>query len=159
MIYKYYKCSSLVSIHIPNGVTSIGELAFDCCRSLTSINIPSSVVSLEGNPFARWSGVLHNKSKAFIYEDDVLFNKDKTILIAYRSKETSYIIPKTVTCIGEYAFYECSSLISVDIPDSVTSIGDSAFDGCSSLTSIDIPDSVKNIGVSAFCNLYLEPYN
>lgn len=131
-------------------MTSIGELAFDCCRSLTSINIPSSVVSLEGNPFARWSGVLHNKSKAFIYEDDVLFNKDKTILIAYRSKETSYIIPKTVTCIGEYAFYECSSLISVDIPDSVTSIGDSAFYICSSLTCIDIPNSVTNIGNSAF---------
>ena len=75
-------------------------------------------MSLGGNPFASWSGVLHNESKAFLYEDDVLFNKDKTILIAYRSKETSYIIPKTITCIGELAFYECYSLISVDIPDS-----------------------------------------
>ena len=108
------------------------------------------MVSLEGNPFARWSGVLHNKSKAFIYEDDVLFNKDKTILIAYRSKETSYIIPKTVTCIGEYAFYECCSLISVDIPDGVTSIGESAFVGCSSLTSVDIPNTVTRIGERAF---------
>ena len=108
------------------------------------------MVSLERNPFARWSGVLHNKSKAFIYEDDVLFNKDKTILIAYRSKETSYIIPKTITCIGELAFYECYSLISVDIPDSVTSIGEAAFEGCRSLTNVDIPDSVTSIESGAF---------
>ena len=109
-------------------------------------------MSLGGNPFASWSGVLHNESKAFLYEDDVLFNKDKTILIAYRSKETSYIIPKTITCIGELAFYECSSLISVDIPDSVTRIENGAFGGCGSLTSINIPDSVTSIGKGAFNN-------
>ena len=107
-------------------------------------------MSLGGNPFASWSGVLHNESKAFLYEDDVLFNKDKTILIAYRSKETSYIIPKTITCIGELAFYECYSLISVDIPDSVTSIGEAAFEGCRSLTNVDIPDSVTSIESGAF---------
>ena len=40
------------------------------------------------------------------------------------------------TTIGEYAFYGCSTLTSVDIPASVTMIGDYAFDGCSSLTSV-----------------------
>ena len=131
-------------------MTSIGKCAFWSCKSLIGITIPSSVVSLGGNPFASWSGVLHNESKAFLYEDDVLFNKDKTILIAYRSKETSYIIPKTITCIGELAFYECYSLISVDIPDSVTSIGEAAFEGCRSLTNVDIPDSVTSIESGAF---------
>ena len=56
----------------------------------------------------------------------------------------------TVTSIGNYAFYRCSSLTSVDIPDGVTSIGNGAFEICHSLTSITIPDSVTSIGNSAF---------
>ena len=66
------------------------------------------------------------------------------------------IIPNdgSVTSIGDYAFYNCSSLTSITIPDSVTSIGNSAFCWCRSLTSISIPDSVTSIGDSAFydCN-------
>ena len=56
----------------------------------------------------------------------------------------------SVTSIGEYAFYKCSSLTSVTIPNSVTSIGNSAFSGCSSLTSVTIPNSVTSIGGEAF---------
>ena len=56
----------------------------------------------------------------------------------------------TVTSIEGYAFYNCSSLTTVDIPNSVTSIGNGAFRGCSSLTSIDIPNSVTSIGGYAF---------
>ena len=60
----------------------------------------------------------------------------------------------SVTSIGAFAFYDCSSLTSVTIPDSVTSIGSSAFEGCSGLTSITIPDSVTSIGNSAFSECY-----
>lgn len=55
-----------------------------------------------------------------------------------------------LTSIGEKAFYNCSSLISVTIPENVTSIGDDAFNGCSVLASINIPSSVNSIGARAF---------
>ena len=57
------------------------------------------------------------------------------------------VIENGVTSIGDFAFYRCTRLTSIDIPDSVTSIGSSAFSGCTGLTSVDIPDSVTSIGV------------
>ena len=143
-------CKSLTNINIPNSVTIIGDRAFWGCDFLTCITIPSSVVTIIGNPFYNWHGDLYNESKAFIYEDHVLFNKSKTALIAYKAKETNYTIPNSVTTIGEGAFSGCDSLTSINIPNSVTTIGEDAFSDCISLTSISIPNSVKMIGKDAF---------
>ena len=68
----------------------------------------------------------------------------------YTNGQGMMVFDGDVTSIGDYAFYDCSSLTSITIPNSVTSIGDEAFDGCSSLTSIVIPDSVTSIGDWAF---------
>ena len=146
----FWGCKSLTNINIPNSVTNIGNNAFRNCKSLTKIIIPSSVVNMNGNPFSGWNGKLYNDSKEFIYEHQVLFNKDRTTLIAYRSNDTNYIIPDGVTNIGHCAFCGCKSLNSINIPNSVTYIGNDAFGGCKSLTSINIPNSVTNIGDWAF---------
>ena len=53
-----------------------------------------------------------------------------------------------ITSIGDYAFYYCSNLTSIDLP-AATSIGVSAFGYCSNLTSIDLP-AATSIGGSAF---------
>ena len=144
-------CRSLSSLVIPDGVTSIGDLAFCDCSSLKSLVLPDSVVNLKGNPFCRWNGELKCLSPYFIYDNKVLFDKDKSKIIAFRDKDTtSYIIPDYVTSIGDSAFNECHSLCSVVIPDGVTSIGDSAFEDCSSLSSVVLPDSVTSIGNRAF---------
>ena len=148
--WAFCLCRSLTNINIPNSVTTIGKDAFAYCDSCTSITIPSCIVITIGNPFCGWHGILNNESKAFIYEDHVLFNKNKTILIAYIAKETNYTIPNSVRTIGDSAFWGCDSLTSINIPNSVTIIEDHAFSGCYSLTSINIPNSVTTIGEGAF---------
>ncbi len=101
--------TSLISVTIPNSVTSIGEQAFYGCSSLTSVSIPNSVTSI-------------SIGEAAFYDCSSL---------------TSANIGNGVTSIGNYAFSGCSSLTSVDIPNSVTSIGTGAFFGCSSLTTLN----------------------
>ena len=147
-------CVSLSKIVIPSSVTSIGDSAFSWCSSLKYISIPKSVICLNGNPFAGWNGKLECLSPNFVYEDDVLFNKDKSRIISFRNRNVkSYVIPSSVTSIDR-AFSWCRSLSEIVIPSSVTSIGDWAFYGCDSLLEIVIPSSVTSIGDCAFWDCY-----
>ena len=149
--WAFSVCRSLSEIVIPSSVTSIGDRAFNGCFSLKYISIPKSVICLNGNPFAGWNGKLECLSPNFVYEDDVLFNKDKSRIISFRNQNIkSYVIPSSVTSIGEGTFSVCRSLSEIVIPSSVTSIGDFAFSFCLSLSEIVIPSSVTSIGKGAF---------
>ena len=111
----FYNCSHLTSVTIPNSVTKIGDTAFSFCTSLSAVTIPNSVTSIEFMAFESCSSL------------------------------TSITIPDGVTCIKTWTFEDCTSLSSVTIPNSVTSIEFMAFYNCSALTSITIPNSVTNI--------------
>ena len=154
-------CSSLVTVTFEENskLTSIGTSAFSSCDSLTTITIPSSVTSISGSAFNYCSSLtsieVDPANTNYSSEDGVVFNKDKTTLVAYpRGGSEEYTIPSSVTSIGENAFSYCYGLTSIIIPSSVTSIDSLAFSGCRSLTSITIPDSVTSIVTMAFygCN-------
>ena len=172
-------CNSSI---IPQGVTSIGDYAFDRCTSLTNVTIPDSVTSIGNSAFSRCSSLT-----SVTIPDSVTSIGD--MAFHYCEALTSVTIPDSVTSIGSYAFAWCTSLMSVHItdlaawcniefsdsasnplyyannlylngnlitelviPDGVTSIGSYAFYRCTSLTSVTIPNSVTNIGNSAFYN-------
>jgi hypothetical protein len=121
-------------VTIPNNVTSIEYEAFCVCSSLTNITVNA------GNP-------------NYQSEGGVLFNQNLTTLIEYPDGVAgSYVIPNSVTSIGDYAFEVCAGLSSVTIANSVASIGEEAFAGCSDLTNVVIGNSVTSIGEGAFDN-------
>ncbi|MGN0208677.1 MAG: leucine-rich repeat protein, partial [Paludibacteraceae bacterium] len=120
----FWECSALTSIILPNSVTTIGGDAFSGCSSLTSITFPNSVTSIGYGAFWHCSSL------------------------------TSLTIPNSVTSIEGSTFGECYSLTSITIPNSVTSIGGYAFYNCSALTSVTLGNSVNSIGESAFYGCY-----
>ena len=146
--FAFYDCSSLASIEIGNDVMSIGNYAFSNCGSLASLTVAdgNAVYHSEGNC------VLKDTELALGCKNSVIPSNVTSIgsYAFYGCSLTSIAIPDGVTSIGDSAFCHCSSLTSIAIPDGVTSIGDYAFCDCSSLTSITIPDSVTSIGKMAF---------
>ena len=150
-------CSLLRSVKIPQGVTTIDDYAFSECKSLQTIQIPASVESIGNNPFCKCKCNIKNLSPYFKVENNVLYNSDMSILIAYLAKQTCFSIPQGVKTIGSSAFMGCSSLRSVKIPQGVITIDDYAFSGCKSLQTIQIPASVKSMTKNPFggckCNI------
>jgi len=128
------RCSSLTSITIPNGVTEIGNCAFDGCSSLTSINIPDGVTEIGSWAFSGCSSL-----KSINIPESVTKIVGGAFL--HCSSLISVTIPYGVTEIGGFAFYGCSSLTSINIPGGVTEIRNYSFSGCSSLELVIIPDN------------------
>ena len=141
--YAFNYCRSLTSVTIPNSVTKIGEGAFHSCSALTSVNIPNSVTKIDVATFIDCSALTSVNIPNSVTTIEMQAFCDCSSL-------TSVTIPNSVTTIDEGAFRDCSALTSVNIPNSVKTIGDDAFSECKALTSVNIPNSVKIIGGYAF---------
>ena len=128
----------LISVVIPDGVTSIGAAAFRD-NQLTSVVIPDGVASIYFNAFR------DNQLTDVVIPDGVTHIGAAAFA---ENQLTSVVIPDGVTYIGAAAFLE-NQLTSVVIPDGVTYIGYSAFLG-NQLTSVVIPDGVTYIRMQTF---------
>ena len=176
----YQSRDSIKTVVVENGVTTIGDYAFNDCSSLTSINFPDSVTTIGRSAFYGCSSLkdvsitdldawcridfANSSATPMCNGGNLLLNGQKLVSVAVPEGVTEVkaytfcgfkdliqvTLPEGVTTIGEYAFSDCSSLTSITIPESVTTIGGGAFFGCTGLSSITLPESVTAIGGSAF---------
>ena len=135
-----FKGTSLNSITIPEGVTSIWNDAFNECQSLTSVKMPKTLKYIGVRAFYNCSK-LNNIS---------LRNTKSCGNEAFSGCESLTVIDlEGMASIGNSAFYGCASLTDINMKN-ITSLGYSAFRGCTGLTSLTIPNSVTSIGEGAF---------
>lgn len=129
-VFKNY--TSLTSVLIPAGITSIDNTAFDGCTSVTSFTVdPANSI------FSSVAGVLFNKSQS-------------TLLHYPKGKPGIYDIPLHVTAIVDKAFKDCIALTKVTVPGSVITFGTAIFQGCTSLTHVTLPSRMETITSSMF---------
>ena len=144
--FTFYNCTGLTSIEIPNSVTSIGERAFEGCTGLKTVYNFSNLTFSKGSSYngyvAYYADKVYNAPNGFIDGDFIWSeNGDGMTLVGYLGNATELALPadykgKSVTSIGDEAFYKCSGLTSIVIGNSVTSIGEKAFNGCSGLKTV-----------------------
>ena len=129
----FSSCEKLVSVMLPETITSIGETLFYECPLIENI-----VVNGNGGVYSSEYGVLYKGNSLAVYPQG--------------KADAKFNIPAGTDNICDYAFLDNQNLKNVILPDSVKSIGNSAFSGCSALTSVTIGENVKSIGIYAFFN-------
>ena len=133
----FIDCALMESVAITSNITSIDACAFQDCNNLIAVYITN---------LTAWINIDFDdaSSQPLDHAHNLYLNGE---LI------TELIIPNDVTTIGNYTFYECSSLTNITISNSVTTIGKSAFECCYGLTGeLKIPDNVTSIDDWAFSN-------
>lgn len=143
--YAFEDCSALKKLDIPQSVTEIGSKAFLGCSALTSLALPQTVNRIGNTAFQGCSNLetINIPSGVRLIEKDTFHGCEKL-------KDVT--IPAGVTLIGNNAFEACKTFRNIKIPEGVNTIGTYAFEGCTQLETVGIPSTATNIRNFAFKN-------
>ena len=156
--YAFENCINLASVTIGSSVTSIDSTAFICPKLVEVINMSQLEITTgsQNHGLAYFAMEVHNGESKIVNKDGYLFYTydNENYLVGYVGNETKLILPenynKKAYEIYNFAFYNCTSLKSINIPDSVTSIGLYAFYECANLNNVTIGNGVTRIEEYAF---------
>lgn len=138
-------CKGLTSLHLPDGVTTIEEGAFEVC-GFTSVHIPNSVIDFGTRVFMSCKNL-----ESVTFDDNMQIDSISGYFVTNCKKLKNIEIPDCVNAIGEGMVWNCTSLTNIEIPSNVTIIRSGAFNGCSKLSSMTCnPESVPELGVEVF---------
>ncbi len=104
-------------------VVTIRYDAFSNCTSLTQITIPSSVKYIQDNAFLGCPNLnsikVSENNPDYSSKNGVLYNKDKTVLIAYppAKQESEFLIPDSVTEVKRSVFRNCYNLTCIKVSE------------------------------------------
>ena len=137
---------------IHESVTAVGEYAF-LAIDIKNLIIPSLVSYIDKNAFLSCSclaNIVVDEHNPFFDSRNacnaIIHTESNTLILGCKAT----IVPYSVTCIGENAFYGCTGLVKIELPSSVNAIGSSAFEGCANIKSIYLPNSITSIKDHAF---------
>lgn len=119
--WKEY-AANITKVVIENGVTTIGEHAFNGCNKIETISIPDTVTNIKTAAFFECTGL------------------------------TSIEIPESVTEMGHSVFYGCTNLKEANIPDGVDTIYSGSFRSCENLSSMTFSENVKKVDFAVLCD-------
>ena len=143
--YAFYSCKNLTEINLPKSLTSIGNSAFRDCINLGTIDFPESLIEINGYAFYGCNGLTDIKLPTKI-------TRIENYTFYGCSSMTTAELPEALKSIGEYAFYGCEALEGIVIPDKTYLIENDAFENCSALKSLKCGTGLRTIEYNAFCN-------
>lgn len=148
--------AKLEAVIIPEGITTIGELAFSQCVALAELSIPASVTSMKKNAISGCRSLcgltINPDNRNYTTNGTDLCQEKGTVLLACPGAEGDYHIRETVKKIAAGAFAFASKLTSVTIPEGVEVIEPDTFQECSSLCHVFFSSGLKKICGRAFWN-------
>ena len=138
-----FRYTNISKITLPDGVISIGEMAFEGCYYLQNIIIPKSVRYIEPYAFRSCKSLTE-----MIIPESVIYFGDGVFRFCNELRRVEFLGAKTD--LRNYVFDDCEKLTDATLPKEISALGEQLFCGCNSLTYIKIPDSVTTIKKSAF---------